>query len=221
MTARSPASGLPSLDVLLKSLNTMEQNAKAQPKLWDPQLQTGFIGGKASPGSPETAKALLAVPANQQPDLFLQNYIRPADGLKDLQTSLANAADSHKKATVAAAVTPTEHQCKVFPPLLVRYGDPKGQDTYVPVELMAGAELRYTRSFPDLVLNFHADTQAVTVTVCQINANKWPEYELAMQVLYSLVVTDPEKLLTVTEFSALYDNMRYDLLRRQALVSRP
>ena len=217
MSAPSTPASFPSLDVLLKSMNTLEQSSKAQPKLWSPQLQTEFIGPSATLGSPNTGKAVMAVPPLQQQDLFMKNYINKQDGVKDLKVSMANAADIHKKATLAVGNPPSEHVCKVFPPLLVRYQDPQAKDAYIPVELSAGAEMHYARSFPDLVLNFHADTHAVTVTVCRIEPFKMKVYELAMQVLYSMTTTQPDKMLTVTEFTALYDNVRYNLLRQYAL----
>ena len=223
----TPGTAFPPLDTLLNSMRTMEQTAQQQPKLWDPRLQTDFTGrvsGQAvTIGSPETGKAVMAVPAQRQQDLFLNNYVRRADGVQNLQVGMQNAAQVHRQASVVANVPPTEHTCKVYPPLLVRYRDPaQPGDQYVPVELFAGGEMRYTRGFPDLILNFHSDTRAITVTVCQIDARKWSQYQLAMQTLYSMTVVGAETTLTVPEFTALYDNVRYNLLRSLALkTGRP
>lgn len=222
--------GLPALDTLLQSINAMEKNAQKQPRLWDPQLQTNFVVAQQptasasaptlNPGSLKVGSAVMAVPAAQQQDLFLKNYINKQDGVRDLQKGMQTAAEVHKKATTQAGLMPSQHVCRVYPPLLVRYHDPRaGADAYIPVELFAGAELHYAHGFPDLILNFHADTHAITVTTCRINAAKMKEYELAMQVLYSLTVSDPDRMLTVPEFTALYDNARSSLLRSLALAS--
>lgn len=222
---------MPSLDTLLSSMNQIEQSSRQQPRVWDPQLQSNFVmavrpspptgATKAGPGSPELGRAVLTVPAAQQHDLFMKNYIRPQDGVNNMRVSMQNASEVHQNATAATRATPTTHQCRVFPPLLVRYDDPKTRaDAYIPVALFAGGELHYTTGFPDLILNFHADTHAITLTACQIDPKKFQQYELAMEVLYSLTVSDPDKMLTVAEFTTLYDQARYTWLRQRALAGK-
>lgn len=235
------ATTLPQLDTLLNSLNAMEQGSRQQPRVWNPQVQTHLVAQKVpdlflqntvsatsaqttsvvppSPGSLHTGRAVLSVPAAQQADLFMRNYVRPQDAVKNLNAAQQNAQTVHQKLAAATTLaSTTARHCRVYPPLLVRYAGP--DDAYIPVNLMAGAELQTTRGLPDLILNFHADTQAITVTTCRIEPTKWPEYELAMQVLYSLTVPEAERTLNVREFTQLYDQVRYNLLRALALTAK-
>lgn len=194
--------------------------------MWNPTLQTQImsqkIGQPLTLGSPDIGKTLMAAtpPAGHQ-DLFMQNYVNKQDGQRNLDTTMQTAAAVHKQATVITSSPPREHQCRVFPPLLVRYDDPKThQDAFIPVELYSGGEIHYARGFPDMILNFHADTHAITLTTCKIDPKKMREYEIAMQVLYSLVTTDPDKMLSVAEFTVMYDVKRYALLRSLAMRVR-
>lgn len=219
----SSSSRLPPLDAILNTMNTLEKTSKEQPKMWNPMMQTQImsqgIGQPLTPGSENIGKTLMAAtpPAGHQ-DLFMQNYINKQDGQRDLAKTMQTAASVHKQATIITGSTPREHQCRVFPPLLVRYDDPKThQDAFIPVELYAGGEIHYARGFPDMILNFHADTHAITLTTCKIDPQKMREYEIAMQVLYSLVTVEPDKMLTVAEFTMMYDAKRYALLRSLAM----
>ena len=96
--------------------------------------------------------------------------------------------------------------------MLVRYNG--NGDDYIPVQLVSGGEMHYTKGVPDMILNFHKDTHAITVTICNIQKNKLPDYEIAMQTLYSMVInTEPEKMLSVQDFTTMYDLKRYEILR--------
>lgn len=145
----------------------------------------------------------------------MQNFVNKQDGQQVMAAAMQTAADVHKRATSMTGSEPREHQCRVYPPLLVRYGESK--DAYIPVELYTGGEIHYAKGFPDLILNFHADTHAITVTTCKIDPKKMREYEIAMQVLYSMATADPERAITMAEFTIMYDTKRYALLRSLAM----
>jgi hypothetical protein len=210
---------MPPLDAVLKSMNLIEKGSLQQPKLWNPSTQTD-LWSQQTPrpvtfGSPETGRMFLNTPNLNNQDLFLNNYINKSDGMRDMNTVMRHATDVYQKSTSAPPPDVPESACKVYPPLLVRYNDPKNRnDMYVPVELYAGGEMHVTKSFPDMILNFHADTHAITVTTCKINAQKLKEYEIAMQTLYSMVTLgSSDTMLTLNEFTILYDSTRYALLR--------
>lgn len=203
---------LPELDAILQSMDAIDTQSKSRPKIWSPSLQTSLMSKYSNAplvlGSPEIGSRVTMIPPHQQRDLFMQNYLNKDDGDKDFRTGMQIASLVHRKATEASNIVPSQHTCKVYPPLLVRYSGTS--DQYIPVQLFMGAEMRRTTGFPDMIVNFHSDTQAITVTVCQIEPKKMQQYELAMQVLYSMVSDNP---LTIEEFTSMYDLNRYNLTR--------
>jgi hypothetical protein len=146
--------------------------------------------------------------------LFLQNYIKPQDANKNYQNSLQSYQTLMQPFAQQQQPPQQPKTCRVFPPLLVRYMD-RGTDQYIPVKILTGGEMKYTSEVPDLVLNFHSDTQAITITVCTIDPKKYKDYELTIWALYSMV---SDNMLDVSKFTLLYDQTRYKLFQYIAKV---
>lgn len=205
-------SRLPQLDTILQSLNTIQSSSQQTPKLWNPSLQTSFAsqhtGQHFVVGSPQMGASMVTKPPTQ--DLFLKNYINKNDATKNMYTSMQIAANTYKAVdTKQGSPSPNVKTCQVYPPLLVR----TNTEDFIPVELFMDGEIRRTNGYPDMIVNFHADTGAITLTVCQIDPKKMKQYEIAMQVLYSLTSDQP---VTIPQFTDMYDNKRYTLLRSLA-----
>ena len=214
---------LSDLDAVLRSVDSIEKGVKDQPKVWAPSNQLQILSqgvGSSSSTSPfDIGPKLVSKTPEARTDLFLQSYIRPEDAKRDMTTAFNTARTEMKSAPVVSTATSpfTEQpqtQCHVFPPLLVRYADPKtNSDMYIPVDVYAGAELHYAKGVPDIIINFHADSHAITITACNLNPKKLEDYTLAIQTMYTMTTADPERMLSVPEFTTLYDMKRYELLR--------
>lgn len=101
--------------------------------------------------------------------------------------------------------------CSVFPPLLVRFRGTS--DVFAPLKLLEQGRIQGTKGVPDAVLNFHADTRAVTLTLClPVGAppTQIARFEFFISVLYSLNNAQP---LNKIEFVAAYDRKRIEILR--------
>ncbi len=134
------------------------------------------------------------------PPLFHQNYMDESMAHQDMKTVEQNV---HQLSTPPLT-------CEVFPPLLVRYrGD---TNVYVPVEIAVGGELHKTLRVPDLILNFHAQSQAITPTWCDLKLKESKLYLMVNDALYRMRAPQP---LTILEFQELYDQTRMALIRTQ------
>lgn len=211
----------PDLDTLLSTINTLDQQKKNQQPLWNPNTQMQLL----SQSSKEDIKhpynfgpnllSLNRQPATNSQNLFFQNYIKPQDAAKDFQTTMSNAA-SVQQTVQQNTNQPNDlsRKCRVFPPLLIRYNDEKSRDDkYIPVKVLFGGELRATSDVPDIILNFHADSHAITLTICNINPAKMKDFELAIWTLYSMLDKDPDNMVDITSFTIMYDQTRYELLK--------
>ncbi len=167
----------------------------------------------ASPPAPSTAlwhptiqlQQANATPANLGRTIF-QSWKSPE---QLFYSNFANreAADQVYQTNLSKAPkVSSDQKCRVFPPLLLRYNDVK--DRYIPVELLPYAELKVTQGTPDLVLNFHATTQSITFTVCDIKPEKMQDFQLFLNVVYSLMELD-DVTVDVDLFTLTYDKARY------------
>lgn len=215
------------LDSLLTGLNSLSESQAQQPRLWQPAMQMS-IGQQAlqqpirhaqqyGPALFNTVVSNQAKPAPPtQQSLFFQNYINPADALKN------QAATAVNMKTVAQSVDqfPSASRCHVFPPLLIRYHDPKNPaDVFLPVEVLAMAEIHRTDNVPDVILNFHADTRAITLTLCDINPKKLDVLGMFISVVYSLADADETQTVDIAQFTTRYDQARYAYLKNLVPLS--
>jgi hypothetical protein len=105
----------------------------------------------------------------------------------------------------------TQLKCEVFPPLLVRYGGE--EDTFIPVKLTISGEMHKTLETPDMILNFHADSKAITLTMCDLDKNNLSRYNVAVDALYAMRMPIGLDGLSLIEFASLYDEARAPLLK--------
>jgi hypothetical protein len=214
----------PDLDTLLSTMNTLEQQKKNEQPLWNPITQMQLISKSTNEDINHpynlgpTLLSLGSKPVQQNTssqNLFFQNYIKPQDASKDFQTSLSNvSAVQQQVQRDTNQPNDISRKCQVFPPLLVRYDDPKSRDDkYVAIKILSGGEIKATSDVPDMILNFHADTHAITVTICNIDPKKVKDFEITIWALYSMFDKDPENMLDITSFTILYDQTRYELLK--------
>ncbi len=205
-----------SLNHLLVGMNNIAQTQNHTSKLWAPPIQMQ-IGSKTmqtpirhpSTYGPTLMQNVMYNQNNAPPplhqSLFFQNYINPADAQRNHQVGLNN---------MSPQVEARAARCHVFPPLLIRFHDPsRNVDQYVPVEILRTGELRLTDGVPDVILNFHADTRAITMTLCDMNPKKIPDIETFISVVYSLMEVDDSQTVDVEKFTLLYDQARYNYLK--------
>ena len=96
--------------------------------------------------------------------------------------------------------------------MLIRY---EGLEyLYIPVAILQGGEIQKTLGIPDLLLNFHAESQAVTVTICNVDPNKLRDYQITISTLYSMMA---DRSLPIDAFSTLYDRVRAEVLNHEVL----
>jgi len=206
----------PDLDTLFSTVNPGPR--KIEDPLLNPvnqmQLMSRFTNEPMT--HPYSIGPTLLTNPDKSQNLFFQNYSRSQDASRDFQTSMNNTRKSIEalpplQQTQAKNIPKT---CQVYPPLLVRYNDMKSkEDKYIPAKILAGGELRLTEDIPDIILNFHADTHAITITVCKINPQKVKDYELTIWTLYSMYNKNPDNMLDIPGFSLMYDQTRYELLK--------
>lgn len=130
--------------------------------------------------------------------LFGQSYVHLEDAQRDYAQVLRNLG----------RVEDVSNTCSVFQPLLVKFAGEK--DAYIPVRLGLGAELQKTLRTPDLVLNMHSESKAITVSVCEVQKDRILLFRTAIDTLYSMTADRP---LTILEFQRLYDDVRLQILK--------
>lgn len=134
----------------------------------------------------------------QDPKMFESAYLHPQSAENDRREAVRNAVDTEVQS----------NQCRVLAPLLVRFDG--AESKYVAVKLEANGALTGVRDqVPDMVLNFHADTGAITVTVCQVSSIM-SRFQLVVDILYAMKSSVP---LSIQAFNELYDEMRVQQLR--------
>lgn len=133
--------------------------------------------------------------------LFFQNYTNARQANVDHTQALRNVSRTNTMS------------CQVYPPLLCRY---KGiSNEFLPVMILPGGELHASQpnQRPDMVLNFHNVSGAITFTTCYIDANKLDLFKIVITTLYAMMSDTP---LTVTSFTRLYDETRYTVLHKSS-----
>lgn len=224
-----PSSQFPKLDTLLNTMNTLQQSRKQQTHLVNQPMQMQMLSrasGKPVLTSHDMGPTLMTFhkqppTPNASQSLFMSNYLNQNSAVQDLQSSRNHVQQVQQQVQQVGGYHTTEalneSQCHVYPPLLVRYDDPQSPiDRYVPVEIVAGGELHRAKGVPDLILNFHIDSHAITATTCHINPEKLKNFEIAIWTLYSMHMPDPNTMLTVSQFTAEYDQTRYRLIKTLA-----
>ena len=176
------------------NLAALQQAVASGPRLYQPdtQLQTWSRTLQSPLSSPLDLGSTLLQPQVNKPNLFPSAYTDRALAQRDL----------------AQAQTQARDECTVFPPLLVRYQG--SDDFFIPVKVFSGGELHRTSGIPDMVINFHAESHAITLTVCQVpTRHKYPLVRLAISTLYSMTSQKP---LNLTRFLEVYDRHRSTVL---------
>lgn len=204
------------LSNVINTLDTVKNAQKNTPALWNPQVQLQLasqnIGKPVS--QPHTYGSSLMnfantntqdASQNYNKSLFYQNYINPRSAQKDYETNVSNV----KK--VFATFDTTGKKCHVYPPLLIRYADQQSQ--FIPIEILPLGEIKITAKIPDIILNFHADSKAITFTTCEIDKKKIPDFNIFITAVYSMFVVDTEKTFDIHQFTVMYDQERYSLLK--------
>ena len=204
------------LSELLGSMDTVEKSMNNR-KIWDQavQMQLASQSTGQTINQPYSMGSALFSQMNQPKtadrNLFFQNYIDPKAAARDHTTIMANANSVYKAQGNSVVFA---GNCHVFPPLLVRYEDHKmNRDQYIPVEILPSGELKLTNEVPDIILNFHADSKAITVTTCNIKPEKLVDFKIVISTLYNMTETDPNQTVDVRLFTLLYDKTRYMYLR--------
>lgn len=144
--------------------------------------------------------------------LFFKQYQHPQIGQANHAQALTN-----RDSVFQQLPSPPTGKCTVFPPLLVRFAGHK--DTYIPVQVLSGGEIHDTAQIPDFIMNFHRDTGAITLTVCDIPKQRYFDFEIAVTALYALQADQP---LSLNEITALYDQNRMKVLEhlKQAALAK-
>lgn len=173
---------------------------------WTPPLTTNPTFSRPPVWSPTPTPTPTPAPAPrfphldlvQDPKVFESAYLHPRSAQNDRQEANRNIVQTELQT----------NQCRVLAPLLVRFDGPESK--YVAVKLEANGVLTGVRDqVPDMVLNFHADTGAITVTVCKVSAIL-SRFQLVVDILYAMKSSIP---LTIQAFNQLYDEMRVQQLR--------
>jgi hypothetical protein len=234
----STKSSFPDLDTVLNTMNALDQERKTQNPLWHPNTQMQLLARSSQEDinhpynvGPNLLRLNQTPNQNISQNLFFQNYIKPQDAAKDFQTSMNNVVtvsttmnnnNSNNNNTNSSDIA-AFRKCQVYPPLLIRYYDPMApnQDRYVAVKILKGGELRATHEIPDMILNFHADTRAITVTICQIDPAKMKDFELSIWALYSMFHPNADNnMVDINSFTILYDQTRYELLKNISQIPK-
>jgi len=185
--------------------------------MWNPEAQHALLSG-SNPNVSQNDLGTLLVQKQPQttPDqtLFFQSYVNPTAAKTDLAAASKNVNQTVETALKAAPITVIERlelqqlRCEVFPPLLVRYAGT--YDTYIPCILTTSSEIHRTAQKPMLILNFHAQSTSITLTICDIDRLHMPTLQLALRVLYAMKAPDA---LSLEQFTTLYDSVRMSFLR--------
>jgi len=221
------------LSTVINSLDTVREAQNNTPKLWSPEVQLQLASQNTQQNinqpyyyGPALVNSIYgnnnyenkSAFKDYDKSLFFQNYINPRDAMKDHQTNVANVQNI---ATNLNNPPEFGKRCNVFPPLLIRYTPPRGtpnENKFVPIELLPGGELKLTDKVPDIILNFHSDSKAITFTTCDIKREKLPDFNIFVSSVYNLHELDPNKTVDIQLFTMMYDQQRYSLL--QSLHSR-
>lgn len=190
---------------------------------WDPEAQFSLLmsggGGAAVPetlGSELLQKALptTATTASTPPDqsLFYNSYVKPAVAQEDhtkAKADIQQHMDSVVEQYPELSNTVYQSVCQIFPPLLVRYHGTK--EEYIPVKLAINGEMRKTYEVPDLILHFRSQSGAITLTICNIDKEQYPRYQLALDTLYAMRSPIP---LDLVQFALLYDHTKQKIMSK-------
>lgn len=157
------------------------------------------------------------VASHTNPNLFYQNYMNDGDAKRDHVTSLQNMLTATTQNTGKTSM-PTTKPCHVYPPLLIRYNDPDNPvNRFIAVDVYAGGELHPAKGVPDLVINFHIDTHAITITSCHIPVKKSQDFKIVIWTLYAMHPGPNNKSLTISEFTQMYDQVRFEVMRNKSV----
>ncbi len=220
-------SHLPSAAALLASAERIQSQRAQQSRLWTPSLQIPLLATPQSLVQPQTipqgattlrrqyelGRKLVLMPDEERQKMFLTQYTNPAFAETDLRQSATNAVNAHKNLTLAMNIAASSNQCGVFPPLLIRYNG--AEDKYIPVRITnSSGEIHAVRDeLPDMIVNFHAQSRAITLTVCRIDSTHMEKYFTVLDVMYSIApVANNEVAVTIEEFTKLYDQHRAEYL---------
>ncbi len=130
--------------------------------------------------------------------VFGQSYVHLDDAQRDYAQVLRNLG----------RVENVSNTCVVLMPLLVKFAGEK--DAYIPVRLGLGAELQKTIGVPDMLISFHSESKAITVSVCEVQKERILLFRTAIDCLYSMTADRP---LTILNFQRLYDDVRLRVLK--------
>lgn len=196
-------SAYPRLDQLLSSINVVNRVSEPSGYLVSPQTQMQLANVYQAD---ELGASWYAQRANS--DMFYQHYISPTYAQEDHNTGLQNMTQNGGSAT----------DCHVYPPLLVRYADPsRPSDQYLPVDVYNNGELHPAQGVPDLTVNFHASTGAITLTSCHVDPEREQDLKIAIWTFYSMHPGPNDRTLTIDEFTSMYDQTRFQVLHKMAL----
>lgn len=229
----SKSRNFPELKDMLTTMNKVKTDKLVSPPL---QMQlAGRMSGQPVRTPHDMGPTLLHMHNQQIPSLnpreslFFQNYVSHDIASRDHQTSLNNVTNTLHQTTRSLPPSHPSHpdllqaasgKCHVYPPLLVRFDDDKKPvDQFVPINVFPGGEIHRAKGVPDMVLNFHIQSHAITVTTCHIDPEKIKDFELVIWTLYSMHDGTPggEHMVNVNQFTQLYDQTRYELLRAMSM----
>lgn len=189
---------------------------------WDPESSFNMLlaGGSSAPqslGSELLQKALAPAPSNPDQSLFYNSYVKPEVAKEDHAKATVDIKQ-HMDAVVEQypELSNTVYQsvCEIFPPLLVKYHGTK--DEYIPVKLAINGEMRKTYEVPDLILHFRSGSGAITLTICNIDKEQYPRYQLSLDTLYAMRSSIP---LDLVQFALVYDRTKQQILAGSATKS--
>lgn len=147
----------------------------------------------------------------QPHSIFHQSYQNKDRAIYDWNVGVNNLAahrQDFSKVSLLSDHGKMAGPCHMFPPLLVEYNGSK--DKYTPLKIFDGGEVHPTKSIPDIVLNFHADTRAITLSLCEVEKERTDDYNVVVTTLYAMQSDMP---LTVSSFSKMYDQKRAEILQ--------
>ncbi len=134
--------------------------------------------------------------------LFHQHYLQPTAAERDYKEALDHVR--------APGTDNMREQCHVYAPLALRSSLPSSK--FAPFKVGDQGKLTPAdQSTPDLIVNFHAPSTAITLTVCHIDSANLGNLEMAVWALYSARASHP---VNEVQLLRLYNQERRTLLQQ-------
>jgi hypothetical protein len=203
---------------IINSLNKLQNLQSGTEKLITPREQLMKSGvshpedlGKKIWGKWSDSPVGINAPTGTS--IFEKNYVQTNHAIEDKNKAIRATAETNMKGN---------GQCSLFPPLLIRYYPVDNKDRFVGAIIGSLGSIVATKGKPEVIVNFHSNTHAITLSVCtsSIPPSKMPHLKIAIMSLYKMYTTDHvrEGIRSIQEFQLMYDQSRENLLRSMGKI---